>query len=82
MSAANVMRVKVVDASAIAALLRRKRGGEYSMNADYKFNVQSGDVIRQFDRAILATGLGVSHRLEILFVPTNAHAGANQGAAE
>jgi hypothetical protein len=52
------------------------------MNADYKVNVQSGEVIRQFDRAILATGLGVSHRLEILFVPNNAHAGANQGAAE
>lgn len=52
------------------------------MNADYKFNVQSGEVISQFDRTILATGLGVSHRLEIMFVPNNAHAGAHQGAAE
>jgi hypothetical protein len=52
------------------------------MNADNKFNVQSGEVLLQSDCGILATGLGVSNRLEIMFVPSNAHAGAHQGAAE
>ena len=52
------------------------------MNADQKFNFQSGEVLARLDRSTSDIGLGVSHRLEILFVPNNAHAGANQGAAE
>lgn len=52
------------------------------MNVDYRFNVQTGKVLVRLDRAILGTGLGVPHRQEVMFVPSNAHAGAQQGATE
>ena len=52
------------------------------MNADQKFNFQSGEVLARLDRSTSDIGLGVPHGQEVMFVPSNAHAGAHQGAAE
>ena len=52
------------------------------MNTDQKFNFQSGEVLAGLDRSTSDIGLGVSLGQEVMFVPSNAHAGAHQGAAE
>jgi hypothetical protein len=52
------------------------------MNADHKFNFQSGEVLARLDRVITDMSFGVPRCHEIMFVPSNAHAGAHQGEAE
>ena len=52
------------------------------MNAECKFNFQSGEVLVRLDLAILATGIGVPHCQEVLSVLSNPHVGTHQGAVE